>query len=122
MKTSLSERAIACPNWRWMPGMLTLCGVRVSEGDGTYLAGHRPGPSTRSGGWIDTDVAGYYPDLDDPATLGCLTALIREKLNRKGPHAHFLPIRDMWYIDLDTLSFSGSTEGEVLVAALEWLS
>jgi hypothetical protein len=45
----LGRRAVACKHWRWMDGMVTF-------------------------GFVGEDV----PDLSDPATLGCLLALVRE--------------------------------------------
>lgn len=65
----LGRRAVACKHWRWMPGMLArrhtpqgldIC-RRHSETD------VRPAPP-----------ADEYADLSDPATLGCLLALVRE--------------------------------------------
>ena len=74
----LARRAVACKRWRWMPGMRTSEGWRVIRG------------STESGCWAydenpeNWQVAdnriedGTLPDLTDPATLGCLLALVRE--------------------------------------------
>jgi len=56
---ALAKRLVACKGWRWMPGMADTWGGRVREGDG-----------------IDRIKA--LPDLTDPATLGCLLALVRE--------------------------------------------
>ena len=54
----LGKRAVACKGWRWMPGMLTDFGERVTHPDIRYI--------------------GTLPDLTDPATIGCLLALVRE--------------------------------------------
>ncbi len=64
----LGRRAVACPRWRWMRGMSTLPGTL--EEWGCTLIGH-PMETTY------TD-RGAIPDLSDPATLGCLLALVRE--------------------------------------------
>jgi len=62
----LGKRAVWCRGWRWMPGMLAWrpdCpSVRLAaiEDAGNALQEHR---------WL--------PDLTDPATLGCLLALVR---------------------------------------------
>jgi hypothetical protein len=61
-----------------MPGMLTTCDLRVVDGGDDYAIGHRSGPTKNGGGWYDGEAAGLLPDLADPATLGCLLALVRE--------------------------------------------
>ena len=68
---ALARRAVACSRWRWMRGMLTVDAVRLcSSGEAMDLIGFPDGPKTR--GFIG------LPDLTDPATLGCLLALVRE--------------------------------------------
>jgi len=56
---ALARRAVSCKGWRWMPGMRVLGGDRITER--TLAIDH-----------------GAFPDLTDPATLGCLLALVRE--------------------------------------------
>jgi len=58
---SLARRAVACRGWRWMPGMILTSGLRLR-----YEA-HAFSPDE-------------IPDLTDPATLGCLLALVREAM------------------------------------------
>jgi len=81
----LASRAVASPHWRWMPGMLTLEEIvppaitlgwdaarvlHADEGDAVRVC-------TVLGKARDIhDTA--LPDLTDPATLGCLLALVRE--------------------------------------------
>jgi hypothetical protein len=67
----LGRRAVACKRWRWMEGMLAGTTRIVDVKDGPYV--------------FDSeyeDCAGLphkaVPDLSDPATLGCLLALVRE--------------------------------------------
>jgi len=67
----LGRRAVACRAWRWMPGMLARYSgdawYRVREVDTVALRRILP-PNPRSA----------WPDFRDPATLGCLLALVGE--------------------------------------------
>ena len=73
----ISKRAVACRGWQWMPGMLAaLDGIggdyraRVCRVDnGLFWSDATPLPYA---------LASYVPDLSDPATLGCLLALVRK--------------------------------------------
>jgi len=71
---ALARRAVACKGWRLMPGMLTDEGRRVMC----------VWPDDLGIKWshlLDNRVvrdADALPDLTDPATLGCLLALVRE--------------------------------------------
>ena len=64
---ALARRAVACKGWRWMPGMLH--GTAVGN---ELKLRYRVGDLTL---YLDAD---RLPDLTDPATLGCLLALVRE--------------------------------------------
>ena len=90
---SLGKRAVACKGWRWMPGMLTSFNAR-------HLGRHL---------WVDQGSSvvvyadqneGEVPDLTDPATMGCLLALVREAWG--DPHA--------------SASWDYETNGQVVVA------
>ena len=63
---------------------------------------------------------GGLPDLTDPATLGCLLALVREAWGK--PHA-YVEYSNKWkvafYCEVGTRAFSSTTEAAALVAALE---
>lgn len=129
----LGRRAVACPRWRWMPGMLTMCNVRVVEGGHDYLIGHRPGATSNGGGWVDQgNASGFFPDLSDPATLGCLLHLVREAWGAWRISLCFSAVTPnterTWAVPISypterdgikNESFYGRTQGEALVAALE---
>lgn len=134
---ALAERAIACKGWRWLPGVLTVDGWRVVDAyeDGTVRWVSDCGQmETRTpfGGALQS-----CPDLTDPATLGCLLALVRSaygddeigimsdahygekggKLSRDHRIKWWRVVSSGRHI-IVTIS-SGSTEAEALVAALE---
>ena len=65
----LGRRAVACKGWRWMPGMLC-----IPIGGGFPLRYNGiVAPNMPDAGGVQ-----YRPDFRDPATLGCLLALVRE--------------------------------------------
>jgi hypothetical protein len=121
----LALRAIACKRWRWMPGMLSAKGLRVHRRDDDgYVVGYYANHE-----YIAECVPGTLPDLSDPATLGCLLALVREAW---GPAASVsVNMSGFWAVGGATvLSGKGKgasinlgiwklTELEALVAALE---
>ena len=121
MMEELARRAVACDRWRWMPGMLGLSPKagrwRVEQADLTALCGAGAGPASihEAGVWL--------PDLDDPATVGCLLALVREAWGDRCLHVGLLPARwGVWTSQNMPLHESvgkGLTEAEALVAALE---
>ena len=106
----LARRAIACKRWRWMPGMLA---IMPEDRDGIA----RP-YRVSDDEWLPA--MDSFPDLLDPATLGCLLALVREAWGK--PHA-YVEYSDKWkaafHCDIGTRAFSSTTEAAALVAALE---
>lgn len=83
---ALALRAIACPGWRWVPGMrVVICGKASTEADavvlqaldGGLLMADAGGPD---GGWYRMAAGPVrepaLPVLTDPATLGCLRSLV----------------------------------------------
>ena len=99
----LARRAIACRHWRWMPGMLTDVGERVTDAAAFYL--------------------GTLPDLSDPLTVQALLLLVREAWGTQT--AWVEPGHDgLWEMCIYVhgkcqMLASYQTEAEALVAALE---
>lgn len=135
---ALARRAVACRGWRWMPGMsiggLCLSSVsglgfapygrvlNVRDDDGMQMVSASEYPYDDYGvpeyRWAELT---HIPDLTDPATLGCLLALVREAY---GDHRlACVPWRLHWAVDRvwtkNGRLAEGATEAEALVAALE---
>lgn len=122
---ALARRAVACSGFRWMPGM-RYGSVDVIEGTASPWSfnGYE-----RVGEHVDmvayTDWVPCLPDLEDPATLGCLLALVREAWWQDDMGAS--RYKDQWCVDVTPqeapnyafYAFYGASEAEALVAALE---
>jgi len=117
----LGKRAVACKGWRWMRGMTSMEGgtfIAYTDCDEAFWLMHP------DDGCDSEPVAWRLPDLTDPATLGCLLALVREAYGDpyasiwySADHNHS---GDRWSYYSKVFSFSGhATEAEALVAALE---
>lgn len=68
---ALARRAVACRGWKWMPGMATYTPVPYTS---PHLGRILSGENDIFHLWRDETI----PRLRDPATLGCLLALVRE--------------------------------------------
>ena len=114
---TLARRAAACRHWRWMPGMLSNKDLRVTRcDDDGYVVGYYENLS-----YIAECVKGSLPDLTDPATMGCLLALVREAFDDPTIFAECHPVGAKWQThSVDGGVFGeGTTEAAALVAALE---
>ena len=114
----LGRRAVACKHWRWMEGMQ----VEPLRFRVVWLTEDMIGESDQTS-YFWKNVPDIFPDLSDPATLGCLLALVREAwghaLVQVSP---MLPYGAKWvcYInDAGDHAFLAEAEAEALVAALE---
>jgi hypothetical protein len=117
----IAKRAVACKGWRWMPGMLTMDGRRVVGVDGDVLVLHYADEHKCYQRWTED----AEPDLGDPATLGCLLALVREARNTPYGNVAVVIVNDaprLAFVGGLTVAerfFVATTEAEALVAALE---
>ena len=109
----LARRAVACKGWRWLPGMAFRNGERL--GSAEEVSDHIRHPGTY----------GTLPDLTDPATLGCLLALVREAWGMPtGITVAYSDDTGRWVVSWSGATHGGVcgegvTEGEALVMALE---
>lgn len=155
--TDLARRAVACAAWKWMERMraalhrtdwdpitLVTHGDVISALDPKHMGrllmwwdDHKPHGKDREWSaphfWFEPDpVDLLLPDFSDPATLGCLLALVREAFSAVDVHviptvyAEGVPIRfACWVVTAEGLRVIQSARGfgddraEALVAALE---
>jgi hypothetical protein len=111
----LARRAVACPKWKWLPGMLAVTSNGVV---GFRVADSAVVPPTCLVG---------LPDFTDPATLGCLLALVRDAWG--DPHASVWYDSPIWHYGarwawhaLDQSRVDYDTEAHALVDALHYAS
>ena len=110
----LGSRAVACKRWWWMPGMRVIVPSKRKGNTGCFFR-------VNEFEWCSAE--GDLPDLSDPATRGCLLALVREAW---GDGVYLLPDGG-WYVkgarlkngSSISLGICADTEADALVAALE---
>ena len=137
----LGRRAVVCSAFRWLPGMRLLpteheVGGRVVTGAPAMtvaeedVLGFDPYPHLPA--WSGEAIQGdctAVPDLSDPATIGCVLALVREAhaIYPDPSPAYSVPLfpgvggslPDGWRCRARGRDFDGPTEAAALVAALE---
>jgi hypothetical protein len=110
----LGLRAIGCEGWKWMSGMNAV----IPPHDDVCGYSYRLTETSR------VNFGKAYPDLEDPATLGCLLSLVRKAW---GPVVFVFPDTG-WYVQRAKLPNGGggislgicaNSEAEALVMALE---
>lgn len=129
----LARRAVACEGWRWRPRMASVWQQRPEHG-GNRIVHTVEGPDRLfSDPWFNPERGRWElvgPDLSDPATLGCLLALVREvwplRPAHAAPHETYSPEygeQRVWTVrffdGVEWRQVSGPTEAAALIAALE---
>jgi len=124
-REDLGRRVVACKHWRWMEGMQ----VEPLRFRVVWLTEDMIGESDQTS-YFWKNVPDIFPDLSDPATIGCLLALVREAWPAgeatTNVHANYSPERGhyrQWSCYYctggDWRQALADTEAEALVAALE---
>ena len=112
----LGRRAVACPAWRWMPGMTTIDGVRVLRVDRDgYAIGARV-PDRGSPEIVEVPLDAV-PALEDRATQGCVRQLVQWAYPRA--QAWCSPVGPRWRCWYAIGVTDGATMAEAMVLALE---
>ena len=124
--TEISERLIACKGFRWMPGMRTLGEWRIInvDADGVEVVTDLGEVVLFHSGDMP-HIASSLPDLNDPATLGCLLQLVREAWGMPtGITVSYSSDDGLWGVSWSGATHGGwcgrgKTEAEALFVALE---
>ena len=117
---NLSHRAVRAQGWKWIAGMKAV----GRRGNPTAWFRLEEDLDRLHGDWSEA-----HPDLDDPATVGCILSLVRKIW---GPHAStlangFEEPDGVWTLHCGHIESylyghevaSGRTEVEVLIKGLE---
>lgn len=122
----LARRAVACKHWQWQSGMEAVRRGRMMDvvtHDGETLARAlvRDRSTVYMNGSVNlmwTAVTSWLPNFTDPATVGCLLAMVREAWGDPMLFAFPDAFPDRWTV-VNVDCGHHATEAEALVAALE---
>lgn len=133
----LAERFVACERWRWMPGMRCTHrwtgGIRVLvEENGEQSESYVVLPDADGNAVMTIDECGimgcfpdadssypFLPDVNDPATLGCILALVREATGDRRIHCRARANVYRVYSGVSPVGRWVESEAEALLLALE---
>ena len=113
----LGRRAVACKHWRWMPGMY----IQPLEFRVVWFDDFAVGECDQIS-YLWDRIPDAYPDLSDPATLGCILALVREARREPCYAPSCLDAIDgAWVVETPSRKRQTryASEAEALVTALE---
>ncbi len=108
----LAGRFVACKHWRWMPGMKVV-------GQAHWLGVADLLPVDGASGRSHPECYGSLPDLTDPATLGCILALVREATGDRRIHCRARANVYRVYSGVSPVGRWMESEAEALLLALE---
>lgn len=105
----LARRLAGHPKWKWMDGMQFVCPSREEPTDRVFDAG------AGETGWGTKIRRSHVPDIADPATQGCLWAMLGKSIEIGVEYPGKWRVR-AWGDD-EIIEF-GATLGEALARAL----
>ena len=132
----LAGRFVACKHWRWMPGMLVCKSPDIAGSDYpsdiARLVDAERGVDDAMWATLEGDIQHGHggedrywlpglslPDITDPATLGCILALVREATDDRRIHCRVRANVYRVYSGVSPVGRWMESEAEALLLALE---